>query len=208
MGYAQLSQLRQPAQRSPIPSIAPLYAVAPHFIWESTAPEPVYRFKAIHDYYMEIELPEFQKIHSASGFIPQTVLKGIRTFLFFAEFALIPPLIMMRRVFLDRRVRFLVLCVLALTVGLILGGQGYGPHYLAPFTAAFYAIGLQMMRHLKHWKPGGQPVGATMLRLLVTLCIATAALDLWAEPLHLGAPSSAGAGWSCECLGLTALARR
>lgn len=176
------------------------YAVAPHFIWESPSPEPVYRYKAMHDYYMEIELPEFQKIHSVSGFLPQTVLKGLRMFLFFAEFALIPPLIMLRRVFLDRRIRFLIICTLALTAGLI-AEAGIRPYYLAPFTAAFYAIGLQAMRHLRQWKPGGQPVGSTILRLMVTICIAMAALDLFAKPLHLGLPSSPGAGWTCECLG-------
>jgi hypothetical protein len=176
------------------------YAVAPHFIWESPSPEPVYRYKAMRDYYMEIELPEFQKIHSVSGFLPQTMLKGLRTSLFFAEFALIPPLIMLRRVFLDRRIRFLVVCTLALTIGLI-AEAGIRPYYLAPFTAAFYAIGLQAMRHLRQWKPGGQPVGSTMLRFVVTLCIAMAALDLWARPLHLGIPNSPGASWSCECLG-------
>ena len=176
------------------------YAVAPHFIWESPSPEPVYRYKAMHDYYMEIELPEFQRIHSISGFLPQTILKGIRMFLFYAEFALIPPLIMLRRVFLDRRIHFLLVCTLVLTAGLI-AEAGIRPYYLAPFTAAFYAIGLQAMRHLKQWKPGGQPVGSAMLRLLVTLCVTMAALDLWANPLHLGKPNSPGAGWTCECVG-------
>jgi len=176
------------------------YAVAPHFIWESPSPEPVYRYKAMHDYYMKIELPEFQKIHSVAGFFPQTLLKGLRMFLFYAEFALIPPLIMLRRVFLDRRIRFLVICTLVLTVGLI-AEAGVRPYYLAPFTAAFYAIGLQAMRHLRQWKPEGQPVGRTMLRLLVTLCLGMAALDVLAKPLHLGVPNSAGAGWTCECLG-------
>jgi hypothetical protein len=176
------------------------YAVAPHFIWESPSPEPIYRYQAIHDYYIKIELPEFQKIHSISGFLPQTMLKGVRMLLFYAEFALIPPLIMLRRVLLDRRIRFLVLCTLVLTIGLI-AEAGIRPYYLAPFTAAFYAIGLQAMRHLKQWEPGGQPVGSTIQRWMVTLCIAMAALDVCAKPLHLGIPTSPGAGWACECLG-------
>jgi len=175
------------------------YAVAPHFIWESPGPEPVYRSKAMHDYYTQIELPEFQKIHSVSGFLPQTILKGLRVFLFFAASALIPPLIMLRRVFLDRRIRFLVVCTLAMTAGLI-AEAGIRPYYLAPFTAAFYAIGLQAMRHLKQWKPGGQPVGSTMLRLTVTLCFVMAAFDLWATPLHLGVAHSPGVSWTCECV--------
>jgi len=176
------------------------YAVAPHFLWERPNPVPVYRYKAIHDYYMKVELPEFEKIHSASGFVPQTILKGLRTFLFFAEFALIPPLIVLRRVLLDRRIRFLLLCMIPMTIGVV-AEAGIRPYYLAPFTAAFYAIGLQAMRHLKQWEPGGQPIGATMQRLLVTLCFATAALDAAAAPLHLGQPPTPGSGWACECLG-------
>jgi len=178
------------------------YAVAPHFLWERPSPIPVYRYKAIHDYYIKVELPEFEKLHSASGFVPQTILKGLRTFLFFAEFALIPPLIMLRRVFLDRRIRFLLFCMIPMGVGVI-AEAGIRPYYLAPFTAAFYAIGLEAMRHLKQWKPGGQPAGATMQRLLVTLCFATAALDAAASPLNLGQPPTPGSGWACECLGST-----
>jgi hypothetical protein len=175
------------------------YAVAPHFIWGSPSPIPMYRYRAIHDYYMKVELPEFEKIHSASGFLPETILKGLRTFLFFAAFALIPPMIMLRRVFLDRRIRFLLLCMIPMAIGVI-AEAGIRPYYLAPFTAAFYAIGLQAMRHLRQWKPGGQPVGITMQRLLVAICFATAALELGARPLHLGLPPTPGSAWACECL--------
>ena len=94
------------------------------------------------------------------------------------------PLIMVRRVFLDRRIRFLVVCVLVLIPGMAI--QIYVlPHYLAPFTAAFYAIGLQAMRHLRAWHPEGKPVGTMLVRLAVTLCIVTTGLRLGAEPLHI-----------------------
>jgi hypothetical protein len=175
------------------------YAVAPHFLWGTQSVEPAYRYQAMHDYYVKIELAEFLKIHSASGFLPQTLLKGIRAFSFYATFALIPPLIMFHRVLLDRRIRFLLLCVLVLTVGSI-AEAGIRPYYMAPFTAAFYAIGLQAMRHLKQWKPGGQPAGAAMLRFLVTICLAMAALEECAAPLHLGNPSSTTISWDCGCL--------
>jgi hypothetical protein len=176
------------------------YAVAPHFLWEKEAPVPAYRYQAIHDYYVKVELPEFRRIHNPSGFVPETLLKGLRTFLFFAEFALIPPLLMMGNVFRDRRIRFLLLCMIPLVLGLIVEA-GIRPYYLAPFTAAFYAIGIQAMRHLRHWKPNGQPVGKAMLGFILTICILMPALDLFAKPMHLGRPGSPGAGWSCDCTG-------
>jgi hypothetical protein len=69
------------------------------------------------------------------------------------------------------------------------------PHYLAPFTAAFYALGLQGMRHLRAWKPNGMPAGLALARLLVTICIAMAGLRVFAEPLHLTPPQWPGGLW-------------
>jgi hypothetical protein len=67
----------------------------------------------------------------------------------------------------------------------------------APFTAAFYAIGLQAMRHLRLWSPGDQPVGMTLTRLIVTLCVVLTGVRLGAEPLHLGLPTWPGP-WASE----------
>src|SRR5260370_19779596 len=165
------------------------YGVAPYSVWQSQRPEPLYRHEVIRRFYAQQELDGFQKIHSISGFVPQTLLKAAEGILFYAGIVLLVPLIMLRRVLLDRRIRFLVLCVLVSMVGQLVEIFLF-PHYLAPFTAAFYAIGLQAMRHLRLWSPGNQPVGMMLVRLTVTLCVVLAGLRLSAEPLHLGL-----AGW-------------
>jgi len=163
------------------------YAVAPYFVWQSQRPEPLYRHEVMRKFYKQNELGDFQRIHSISGFVPQTFLKVARGILFYAGIALLVPLIMLRRVFLDRRIRFLVVCVIVLITGQLI--EIYlVPHYIAPFTAAFYAIGLQAMRHLRFWTPGGQPVGMTLVRLTVTLCVFLAGVRLLAEPLRLDLP--------------------
>jgi hypothetical protein len=132
----------------------------------------------------EGEINYFHKIHTLFGFIPETLKKAWSGLLFFSGAALLIPLIMLRRVFLDRRIRFLVLCVFVLMAGMAIEIYML-PHYLAPFTAAFYAIGLQAMRHLRVWRFEGKPVGAMLVRLTVILCLVTAGLRLYAEPLHL-----------------------
>ena len=44
-----------------------------------------------------------------SGFLSETLLaKPLRTLYFFADFASLPPLTMVRRVLIDRRIRFLM----------------------------------------------------------------------------------------------------
>jgi hypothetical protein len=107
---------------------------------------------------------------------------------------------MLRRVLMDRRIRFLVLCVLVLTAGMAME-IFLLPHYMAPFTAAFYAIGLQAMRHLRLWRPEGQPVGMTMVRLTVTVCFVMAGLRLYAGPLHFGLPEWPASLWNFSWYG-------
>jgi hypothetical protein len=119
----------------------------------------------------------------------------MRAFEFYAGIALLPPLFMMRRVFRDRRMRFLIICMFVLAAGMVIE-IFFIPHYVAPFTAAFYAIGLQTMRHLRLWAPGGQPVGATMVRLTVTICVVLGVLRLFPGPLKLALPEWPASGWT------------
>jgi hypothetical protein len=170
------------------------YAVVPYWIWQSPAPEPVYHHKVIRDFYVGQELGYSNRLHTPSGFLSETLFfKPVRTELFFVGFALLPSLILLPRALLDRRIRFLVVCVLLVVLGVVIE-TFLIPHYFAAITAAFYALGLQAMRHLRQWKPGGQPVGAGIQRFSVTLCLVLVALRLGAEPLHMElAPWPSGA---------------
>jgi hypothetical protein len=169
--------------------------MAPYYVWQAPRPVPAYHHDAMRRFYSFNELEAFQKIHSLGGFLPQTLAKLARTFEFFAGIILLVPLIMIRRVFLDRRVRFLVLCTLVLAAGMVIENFLL-PHYLAPFTAAFYAIGLQAMRHLRVWQPGDNPVGATLIRLMMVSCLVLAALRPFAGPLHLALPEWPASHWT------------
>jgi hypothetical protein len=171
------------------------YAVAPYYVWQSPRPAPIYNHESLRYFYFQNELAEFNKIHKISGFLPQTFVKVLRSFEFYAGLVLLPPLIMMRRIFLDRRIRFLVLCVFVLSAGMLIE-IFLIPHYLAPFTAAFYAIGLQAMRHLRVWSPGGKPIGATIIRLEVAICLILACLRLFPGPLHLALPEWPASSWT------------
>jgi hypothetical protein len=176
------------------------YAVVPYWAWQSPRPEPAYRHKVMRDYYVGVEFDAFQKLHTLPGFLSQSLFKPLMAIYFFSGIALLPLLIMLRRVLGDRRTRFLVVCLLVLGMG-ILGGTFLIHHSLSPFTSAFYAIGLQAMRHLRLWRPGGQPVGMSWVRLTVTLCFVLALLRLWAQPLHLSFSEWIGSEWAEEWYG-------
>ena len=171
------------------------YAVAPYYVWQSPRPQPLYHSAVLRDFYLKNELPFYTRIHSLSGFLPQTLIKALNTVLFFAGLALLPPLIMLPRVLKDRRARFLVVCLVILMAGMLIEIYLI-PHYLAPFTAVFYALGLQAMRHLRQWKPGDQPVGMALTRLIVTICVLMAGLRVLAEPLHMVPPEWPVSKWA------------
>ena len=88
----------------------------------------------------------YSQIHSWSTYVPLSLLKVLKAILFFAGFALLPPLIMMRRVLMDRRIRFLVLGVPVLMAGMAIEIFML-PHYLAPVHGGV----------LCHWIAGHAP---------------------------------------------------
>ena len=170
------------------------YAIIPYFLWQHPQAEPQYRYETMRGYY-EHEVGYYQQVHSLRGFVPATLRKAAGVMVFFAAFALIPPLILVHRAFLDRRVRLPAVCVGIAWASVAIGVFTFA-HYLAPFTAAFYALALQAMRHLRLWALNGRPVGKTMLRLSIGACFVTAALSILAAPFHVKLPEWPRLGWT------------
>ncbi|MGB8028894.1 MAG: hypothetical protein WCF30_04435 [Terracidiphilus sp.] len=176
------------------------YAMAPYFIWQSQRPQPNYRHIDMRRFYYENELPFFRQIHSWSGFLPATLRKIWEALQFYAGFALLTPLLMMHRAFCDRRIRFLVWSLLVLVAGMSIMIYAI-PHYLAPFTCLFYAIGLQAMRHLRLWTPENKPIGKGIVRFSVAICIFMAILRLFTGPLNIRVPEWPLGNWSIRWYG-------
>lgn len=176
------------------------YAMVPYYVWQP--PHLVqYRHAEMRRFYVESEAKGgYEKLHSLSGFVPQSLIKLNTALFFFAAMALFPPLVMFRRVALDRRVRFLVWCVPFWTAGMAIG-VFLIPHYLAPFAAAAYALGLQGMRHLRVWRFEGKRVGMAIVQLLVVVFVLMAGLRTFARPLHLELPQGPISAWLCTWIG-------
>jgi hypothetical protein len=170
------------------------YALTPYFVWQQLRPEPAYNHEELRRFYRFDELNGYNDVHSRSGFVRVTLFKAIGAVLFYGGLILIPPLFMIRRVLLDRRTRFLVCVILVLGAGMAI--EVYlAPHYIAPFTAAFYALGLQGMRHLWQWTPAGQNVGRAIVRLSVTACLIMAGLRPFDRRLGFAIQERPFIGW-------------
>ena len=176
------------------------YALAPYYVWQKPRHEPAYRHEEMRRFYEIDELHDYERVHSASGFPKMTLIKAVRGIYFFSGLALIPPLFMLPWALRDRRIRFLVagLCVLA--VGMTIEVYLF-PHYLAPFTVAFYAAGLQAMRHLRQWRPGGKDTGLAIVRGVVMVCILMVGLRLFDRQLGCPVPGRPVSTWICNWYG-------
>jgi hypothetical protein len=176
------------------------YAIAPYFAWQKPRTEPAYHHDEMRRFYHEDELSDYQRSHSLRGFIKMTLIKGVSGTLFFTGVALLPFMFMARRVLADRRVRFLAICLGSLTLGMVLE-IFLIPHYMAPFTAAIYALGLQGMRHMRVFRPGDQPVGKALTRFTVLVLVIMCCFRLYALPLHLSFPEWPSSTWNFSWYG-------
>ncbi len=172
------------------------YAVVPYYIWQPLRPAPAYRHDEMRRFYTETETDGFNQMRSPVGLLHRMVVKLNSTLMFFCGFALLPPIFMMRRVFTDRRMRFFAACTPFWIAGMTIS-VFFIPHYLAPFTPAAYALGLQAMRHLRQWKPAG----TAFVRFTVVICLFMAGLRLYADPLHLAPKQWPLGPWLCTWVG-------
>lgn len=176
------------------------YAMVPYYVWQHERQEPHYRHAVLRSFYERGEMDFYNEIHSWTGFVPYTLAKMIFAFLFYAGFLLMLPMLMVRRVLLDKRIRFLVTGLVVLAGGMTIEIFMLA-HYVAPFVAAFYAVGIQAMRHLRLWKPEGKPVGQAMVRFLMVACVALGGLRLFAEPLRIAPPEWPPSNWNFTWFG-------
>ena len=160
------------------------YAMAPYYVWQNLRPEPHYRFREMREFYYQDEVKAVWEIKKPMGLLFVSFKKTLGCIYFFSAVVLMPPLVMTRRVLKDRRVRFLVLALLIFAAGLSIEIFMI-PHYLAPFTAVIYGLGLQALRHLRAWKLGGRRFGVGMARLLVTSCVVLCGVRVMAGPLQI-----------------------
>ncbi len=146
------------------------YAVAPIFLWQSAGPEPVYRHKALHDFYAEWEVKEvLPEIKSVPGLIWNQLKKLIAAWLFFLGPALTVPLMFLPQIVKrDRRMRALVIVGGVTLVAIALDAWFYA-HYLAPIAGLLFAVIVQGIRRLRVWRRR-EGVGLLLARAVPAIC--------------------------------------
>lgn len=145
------------------------YSIARYFYGQAPNVTPVYHHKAMHDFYLN-EYQRYQNARSLKGFVKETSLKFLFTWVQYVGPVLTFPMFAIAVALRDRRMRWL----------LIVGGFSaagmelvffYAPHYAAPLTCLILALLIQGLRHLRQWRIDGRPTGRLLARALVMICV-------------------------------------
>jgi hypothetical protein len=142
------------------------YSQIPLFNFPPLQPPKVYKTPVMFDLHQNWEREQWEKARTwqlipmrlkdwkdISSIVLGSVLMGVICLLFF------PHLLR------DRRIRLPLMCVIATLAGSLIE-IFYYEHYAAPATAALFIVTVQALRHLRQWKPLGQPVGRFLSRAL------------------------------------------
>jgi 4-hydroxybenzoate polyprenyltransferase len=177
------------------------YAVAPHFVWQSLKPAPVYRHAELRDFYLGWELDMYRAIHSVPGFFKTSWARIETVGRFFFASALFVPLVMLPWAIRDRRMRLITASICVMAAG-VAGEVWFMPHYVAPAVAAVYVLLLQCLRHLRAWRWRGQPVGRTLVRGIVMVSVLAFAARAAGRAAHVG-PTKIRTTWDSADAGNT-----
>jgi hypothetical protein len=169
------------------------YGMAPIFLWESAGPEPVYRHKALRDFYAVWEVKEvLPEIRSIEGLIWNALKKLIAAWMFYVGPALTLPLLFLPQIVKrDRRMRVLMIVGGATLVAVAADAWFYA-HYLAPIAGLLFAVVVQGIRHLRVWR---RRQGLLLARAIPAICVAMIAVRLMAQPLGLQFPPAWPMTW-------------
>ena len=171
------------------------YAMAPIFLWQSAGPEPVYRHKALHDFYADWEVKEvLPEIKSVPGLIWNQLKKLIAAWLFFLGPALTAPILFLPQIVKrDRRMRALVIIGGVTLVAIVLDAWFYA-HYLAPIAGLLFALIVQGIRHLRVWRRR-ERAGLLLARAIPAICAAMIVARLAAQALGMLVPPAWPMTW-------------
>jgi hypothetical protein len=174
--------------RTPFQVNLATYNPVPYFPWESVKPAPEYHHEMMRVYYLGWWRRQYEFGREHPLFL--LLLKNAGFWLFFFGPLLSVPVFAAGVVSPDGisfrhcrpNTRFILLVCASVLLGALLP-VCFFPHYIAPITAAIYALILIAMRNLRRWKPWGRPAGIAMVRsvpliamLMLILCAASPAI--------------------------------
>jgi hypothetical protein len=171
------------------------YEVTGPFLWQPLRPAPVYRYAVMEQYHVGRQTAAYRTAHSLRGWLGETWRKAESLVIFYFWPAILPVLAAIPMLRRDRRVRFALITVAAVFIGLLLEIWPTALHYHAPLTAVMMLLTIQAMRFWGRVTWRGRPVGVAISRTIPLSCAAILCLRLGAAVLHIPMPQYGLAPW-------------
>jgi hypothetical protein len=158
----------------PFTEYARQYAHIPLFNFQPLKPANANLTPSMYDLHQNWEPGQWRKARSVELIgIRIDDWKGVVTTLLGGLLMAVLIVAFLPNLWRDRRIRLPLLCVLAALLGSLIEVRYY-IHYAGPAVAALFIVTVQAFRHLRQWKPGGQPAGRFLSRALPVLVVGAA----------------------------------
>lgn len=162
------------------------YSIARYFYGQAPNVTPVYHHEAMRHFYLK-EFQRYQEARSLKGFVRETFVKVLFTWVWYIGPALTFPMFSIAFMLRDRRIRWLLIAG-----GLSVAGMElvffYAPTYAAPLTCLILALLMQGLRHLRQWRIDGRPTGLLLARALVLICALMLPVQIYLLHRHNKSP--------------------
>ena len=147
------------------------YAIMPVFVWQSLRPDqPVLHNPQMRQFYLHWEPEHF--LENKAHFASFTAGKAFTYWRFYLGPLLSIPLVLALPWMLrDRKLRW-IWVILACGALALAAEIWVMPHYVAPFTAVFYLLVIQAMRHLYGARGSRRKLGRIIVRAVPIGCLA------------------------------------
>ncbi len=165
------------------------YLSTPTLFWQAERPPIHYLNPQFEVFYNVWSREQWLKgrVNSLGKAVKHLSWVGARTAYFYFWPELCVPLLFLPWILPDRRVRFLILLSGICFLGLLLVPWEES-RYVAPLTAALFALLVQAIRHLRQWQHNGRPVGIAVSRVAFLFVLFLAPFRQHARPLGRLAP--------------------
>lgn len=143
--------------------------MAPHFMWQSPRPEPVYHHRVLRQFYTGWEMACY--LYARADRSPHGLHdKAMGYWRFYLGPFLTVPLVTIPWLWKRRRTRYLLLVGALFSAGLA-AEVWDAPHYAAPAMGLALLVIIEALRHLRLWQWRGRNVGAFLVRALLVGCV-------------------------------------
>ncbi len=164
--------------------------MAPHFLWQTPRPEPLYNNRELRHFYVGLEMNAY--LGARNALFADLFEKIASYWHFYLGPLLSIPLLALPSLWRARDTRPVLLMAAGFSLALV-GQVWHNAHYASPGLGIIVLIVVLCMRRLGAWRWRGRPLGYCLIHTLPLACVAMLLIQVSMGP----APDdhSANAGW-------------